>query len=211
MKKLICIFLAAVLALSFAACSGKEQKESKSASQTETQSQAAEQEEQESQIKYTNEVSVSAPVMQTDDWSSYDFTEYKEKDKYKVNLSIPDGYTCDGTVISDKSGNKYAEINGIVALKDGQTAFDTIKENQTNGDIKYLAKVSDKLEYGGVTRPASVVVAEAPTDNGKGVHYLYMYAVEVDGYTVEVTFNLDEFVDDVPTEHKAVLSSITVG
>lgn len=208
MKKLISLFLVAVLAFSFAACSGKNQDDTESASQTETQSQAVT--EEGSQIKYNNEVSVSASVMQTDDWNSYDFTEYRGKDSYKISFSIPDGYTCDGTVIYDKSGNKYAEVNGIVAMKNGQTMFDSIESDDQFGDVKYIGKLIDKLEYNGVTTPAGVAVAEVPNDNGNGVHYLYIYAIMVDGFTVEMTFNVNEFIDEVPDEHKAILSSITV-
>lgn len=208
MKKLICIFLAVLLSLSFAACS--KDKNTETDTQTETQASSGS-DTQEEKIVYENSVNVTASVFETKDWNSYDFTEYKDKDSYKVSLSIPDGYTADGTVIYDKSGNKYAEVNGIVALKDGQTAFDTIEADDQFGDIKYLGKLVDKLEYNGVTMPAGVAVAEVPDDNGKGVHYLYIYAVEVDGYTVEITFNVDEFIDEVPTEHKAVLASIKVG
>lgn len=210
MKKLICVLLAGVMALSFAACSSKNDKNGKDA-QSESQTQSAGSAlDETTELVYENTVTASVPVKETDDWYSYDFTKLDDKEDYKISLSIPDGYTIDGTVIYDESGNKYAEINGVVVLKEGQTFFDSIEADTQKGDYKYLGKLIDKLEYGGVTRTAGVAVAEVPDDNGKDSHYIYDYAIDAEGYTVEISFVVKEFIDEVPEEHKAILASIKV-
>lgn len=213
MKKLISILLVCLLALLISACSANSESETTTA-QKQTESQSAQnevQEEQtESQQPQTKEVSLSVPVMQTTDWKSYEYTEYNGKEEMTVNMSIPSGCSADGTVIYDEASLKYAEVNGVVLLKDGQTAFDTVEVDSTHYDVKYIEKNSGKVGEGSNAHNYEVVVETAPTDDGQGINYFYCYALDFGEYVVKVTINSTEKQSGLSAEHKIILESITV-
>lgn len=217
MKKLISIFLVCLLALSVSACSANKESEAQTATaqaQSENQSEQsetkAEQTQAQSQNAQTKEVSLSVPVMQTADWNSYESTEYNGKEEMTVNMSIPSGYSADGTVIYDEAGLKYAEVNGVVLLKDGQTAFDTVEVDSTHYDIKYIEKSSGEVGEGSSAHNYEVVVATAPTDDGQSIKYVYYYALDFGEYAVEITINSSEKQNAISSEHKTILESVTV-
>lgn len=213
MKKLICIFLVCLLALSISACNTNSESET-TAAQKQTESQSAQNEAQEEQTESqqteTKKVSLSVPVMQTTDWESYEYTEYNGKEEMTVNMSIPSGCSADGTVIYDAAGLKYAEVNGVVLLKDGQTAFDTVEVDSAHYDVKYIEKNSGEVGEGSNAHNYQVVVATAPTDDGQNVKYLYCYALDFGEYAVEITINSLEKQSGLSAEHKTILESITV-
>lgn len=211
MKKLISLLLAAVLAVSFAACSGKTENDTQTTSaQTETQSQSGQAESTSEEEVKSKKVSLTVPVMETDDWSSYEFTEYEGKDEVKINLSVPEDYTLDSTIIYDKSKNKVGEISGIVVYKNGQEPFDTIEANDTYNNIKYIEKQGGEIGEGDNARVCYLVISQVPSDDGQSVYYSYGYAVDFGNYCVRINLNSNEDLETMPSEHSVILSNITV-
>lgn len=210
MKKLISLFLAAVLAFSFAACSEKTENDTQTTpSQTEAQSQSGQTESTSKEIK-SKKVSLTVPVMKTDDWNSYEFTEYEGKDEVKINLSIPEDYTLDSTIIYNKSENKVGEISGIVVYKNGQQPFDTIEANDTYNDVKYIEKQGGEIGEGDNAHVCYLVISQVPSDDGQSVYYSYGYAVDFGNYCVRINLNSNEDLETMPSEHSVIISNITV-
>lgn len=211
MKKIICLVLAIVLAFSVTACGIKIKTEETTENTQESQSTTSQTEtEATSQQTPEKAVEISVSVMKTDDWYSFDYDRYNGKEEITVSLSIPENYTVDGTVIYDALNKKFAEISGAVVYKDGQTAFDTVKENDTHYDLKCILRQTGTTTFENDSLPCSLAVFEGPSDDGQSYIYLYSYAVDFGDYCIMMTINADNKLKDLPEEHRLLLRSIDI-
>lgn len=208
MKKLISILLVCVLAFSVTACTNadKDNQESQASQEntvTETQTQSASQEQSTQPSIDTKNISVTVPVMKTKDWNTYNSAEYNGKSEMTVSLDIPKDYTSDATVIYNTDNIKFGEIVGVVPYDDGQTAFDTVELNKNYNDIVYTDK--DEGTVNG-TKKCSVLLGTAPTADGEW--YIYSYAVDFEDYAVVINLYSVTELEDITSEHIAVLSNV---
>lgn len=205
MKKLIGIILACVIAFSISACSAQNDKEPQSAaSQAETESQSAKTD----SFADSKSVSITAPVMQTSDWHEYEAAEYNGKSEMTVTLSLPSDFKAEDTIIYSADGKKYAEVVGIIAYKDGQSAFDNIELGKNYNEITYSEKSSGQVGEGDSARRYNSVMGSAPTETGSW--YVYCYALDFGEYAVEITMYSEKEHNSLPAEYEAILSGITV-
>lgn len=205
MKKLICAVLALVLAVGISACSNKSAKQDNSADLVSTTYNEY------TTIKPTvTSVEIKAPVMKTDDWYTFEHSQYNSSDEITVSLCIPEQYTVDGTVIYDALNKKYAEIVGAVVYKDGQTAYDTVKMSDTHNDLKCINRQEGDTAFADNSHPCVLAAFEAPADNGEDKTYTYNYALDFGDYCVILSICADNELDSMPTEHSVLLEDFTV-
>lgn len=213
MKKLMGVILACVIAFSISACSAQNGKQPQSEpTQAETESQSAKDnsttESSADNSESYSSVSITAPVMQTTNWHEYEDAEYNGKTEMTVTLPLPSDFTADGTVIYNAENKKYAEVVGIIAYKDGQSAFDNLELSKNYNGITYSEKSSGQVGEGDNARRYNSVMGIAPTETGSW--YVYCYALDFGEYAVEITMYSEEEHSSLPSDYENILSGITV-
>lgn len=207
MKKFISIFLVCFLAFSIVSCA----KESVEDVSKTTQPYSVVTKEEETQAETsspdvkTKNISISAPVMETQNWQEYSFSEYNGKEEYTISLDIPEAYTYDATIIYNEENTKYGEVVGIVPYTENQSAFDNVELNKAYGDITYTDKKDGELENG---RNYTLLIGSAPIESG--TWNVYSYLVDFQDYGVKITMYSVNDYDQMSQEYVAIINSITV-
>lgn len=208
MKKLIGILLACILAISVTACTNAENTEQNSSTtQTPTQSQTVSQTQEQTQAPETEtkNMSVNVPVLETQDWQEYTFSQYNGREEYTISLEIPEKCTYDSTIIYNEENIKYGEVSGIVPYIENKPAFDGVELNKAYGEITYTDKKSGVLENG---KKYSLLIGSAPVEIG--MWNICDYLVDFNDYYVNITMYSVNSYDEMAQEYENILNSITV-
>lgn len=197
MKKILCVCLACCFLICFSACSTKSNQ---SKSDPSAGSTTAEQTDAAKVIRQ-----ITAPVMETENWNEYEFTQWNGSDEMQISLPLPSHYTVDGTVVYNESGKKYAELVGAIVYKENQTAFDNLKLEKDYNGIQYKEKSTGTL--GETQKRCQAVMGVCPTESGSW--YVYCYALDFGEYAVLISMYTDEQYDTLPAEYQEILAGVT--